>query len=104
MYVFYADVFFTLTQSAKKHGQKLEHWQNHNNSNGKLIRDENFEKKTKKQKNKTKNNNKKTNKQTKKKKKKVKTTTACSVWFHDGGWAFKENKCSYSDGLHEPKK
>ena len=46
MYVFYADVFFTLTQSAKKHGQKLEHWQNHNNSNGKLIRDENFEKTT----------------------------------------------------------
>ena len=29
--------FFTLTKSAKTHGQKLEHWQNYNNSNGKLA-------------------------------------------------------------------
>ena len=44
---FYGDVFFyfTLMQSAKNHGQKLEHWQNHNDSNGNLIGDEKFEKK-----------------------------------------------------------
>ena len=29
--------FFNLTKSAKTHGQKLEHWQNYNNSNGKLA-------------------------------------------------------------------
>ena len=29
--------FFTLTKSVKTHGQKLEHWQNYNNSNGKLA-------------------------------------------------------------------
>ena len=29
--------FFTLTKSAKTYGQKLEHWQNYNNSNGKLA-------------------------------------------------------------------
>ena len=29
--------FFTLTKLAKNQGQKLEQWQNHNNSNGKLA-------------------------------------------------------------------
>ena len=39
MYVLYIiqRFFFTLTKSAKTHGQKLEHWQNYNNSNGKLA-------------------------------------------------------------------
>ena len=39
MYVLYIILrfFFTLTKSAKTHGQKLEHGQNYNNSNGKLA-------------------------------------------------------------------
>ena len=32
-----------------------------------------------------------------------KNTTSFFIWFHDNGWVFKECKCSYSDGLHEPK-
>ena len=37
LYIIQRFFFFTLTKSAKTHGQKLEHWQNYNNSNGKLA-------------------------------------------------------------------
>ena len=39
MYVLYIiqRFVFNLTKSAKTHGQKLEHWQNYNNSNGKIA-------------------------------------------------------------------
>ena len=36
-FIYNIEIFFTLTKSAKTHGQKLEHWQNYNNSNGKLA-------------------------------------------------------------------
>ena len=36
-FIYNTAIFFTLTKSAKNQGQKLEHWQNHNNSNGKLA-------------------------------------------------------------------
>ena len=36
-FIYNTAIFFTLTKSAKSHGQKLEHWQNYNNSNGKLA-------------------------------------------------------------------
>ena len=36
-FIYITAIFFTLTKSAKTHGQKLEHWQNYNNSNGKLA-------------------------------------------------------------------
>ena len=36
-FIYNTAIFFTLTKSAKNHGQKLEHWQNRNKSNGKLA-------------------------------------------------------------------
>ena len=36
-FIYNTAIFFTLTKSVKTHGQKLEHWQNYNNSNGKLA-------------------------------------------------------------------
>ena len=36
-FIYNTAMFFTLTKSLKTLGQKLEHWQNYNNSNGKLA-------------------------------------------------------------------
>ena len=36
-FIYNTAIFFTLTKSAKTHGQNLEHWQNYKNSNGKLA-------------------------------------------------------------------
>ena len=36
-FIYNTAIYFTMTKSAKTHGQKLEHWQNYNDSNGKLA-------------------------------------------------------------------
>ena len=36
-FIYNTAILFTLTKSAKTYGQTLEHWQNYNNSNGKLA-------------------------------------------------------------------